>query len=139
MGGADAWPTWLGDPLSDPGQAPGWGGGAATGGEAHGSRGSGDASDDDAMGGGDDGGVGSDGGGARSGDGGGGSGGDGRDGGAGRSVADEIDAHTPDDARARKRPRLRRTRGSSGGLSHDDRGLRLGALGRRPEGPGDDG
>ena len=54
-------------------------------------------------------------------------------------MADEIDAHTPEDARARKRPRLRRARGSSGGLSHRERDSRLEALGRRPESFGDDG
>ena len=54
-------------------------------------------------------------------------------------MADEIDAHTPEDARARKRPRLRRTRGSSGGHLHNDRGSRLEVRGRRMEGPGDDG
>ena len=97
-----AWPTWLGDPLSDPSQAPGWGGGAATGGEAHGSRGSGGTGDDEATGGGD---GGSDGG-EPSGGGGGGGG----------SGGDEVDAHGPDDTRVRKRRRLMRERGRRSGV-----------------------
>ena len=41
--------------------------------------------------------------------------------------------------RVSKRPRLRRARGSSGGLSHRDRDSRLEALGRGPESFGDGG
>ena len=123
-----AWPTWLGDPLSDPGQAPGWGGGAAAGGEAR-SRGGGGTGDDEATGGGD---GGSDGG-EPSGGGGGGGG----------SGGDEVDAHGPDDTRVRKRRRLMRERGRRSGaqaaLQHDDKGPRLEARGRRPGGPGDGG
>ena len=67
MHASGAWPKWLGDPLSDPSQAPGWGGGAAAGGEAHSGRGSGNAGDDDATGDGDGGSGGQDGGEALSG------------------------------------------------------------------------
>ena len=138
-----AWPMWLGDPLSDPSQAPGWGGVTATGGVAHDSGGGGGTGGGGATGGGDGGSGGRSGGGANGGDGGGsGSSGD-RSGAASSSMADEVDAHGPDDTRVSKRRRLTRERGRRGGaqaaLQHDDKGPRLEARGRRPGGPGDDG
>jgi hypothetical protein len=114
-----AWPTWLGDPLSDPSQAPGWGGGAATGGEAHGSRGSGGTGDDEATGGGD---GGSDGGEPSGDDGGGdGSGGSGGHGtAADASMADEdgADGAGAGAAAAKRGKHRSQRRGGSAGAQH---------------------
>ena len=119
MHASSAWPTWLGDPLSDPDQAPGWGGVAATSGEARGGRGGGEAGDGAAAGrddgGSDDRGDGE----GPSGDGAGGSGGGdsgGRGEAAGGLVAGEGDVDGAGVERARKRRRLTRERGRRGGV-----------------------
>ena len=104
---------------SDPSQAPGWGGGAATGGEAHGSRGSGGTGDDEATGGGD---GGSDGGEPSGDDGGGdGSGGSGGYGtAADASMADEdgADGAGAGAAAAKRGKHRSQRRGGSTGAQH---------------------